>query len=442
MRDPRRLVASGIPVNSSSIFQFVVRLYSYQQNIGFCGGVLISKKIVVTAAHCVSHVLTILAPPIFIGIGNIPHERFMDVEYVVSHPKYNHTADAEILNGNDIALLVLRGNTNSKTVIIDDGSYWSDERTMATPTYVIGFGSDYLFGPQSNILRFAPVFAYDKRQCEDTFPYRLANTSGCAGMVPYDACTGDSGSALVMGVNNSFVLIGIVSWGLDCGLLPGVYTRIASFLEFIRAGASSSSSVVVAPPRFVNNYTCKCSNNTTCRSNGFHTPYPCTASCDTDEFCYVEDICVSGKPSVLYPGASWSTCSDTFYPINVLPNERFLERVMIKNSIQSPNLTDYIQSPNSTDFIRSPNSTDYIQSHNSTDPIRSSNVVFILAVASSVFVIIFSIIVCLGVRIHNQESSTRQKRQHATQKQLKSSKQQQSHVGQHTWRFQGSVQRI
>ena len=49
-------------------------------------------------------------------------------------------------------------------------------------------------------------------------------------------CKGDSGSPLFT-VRKPYMLVGIVSWGAECAdaFFPGVYTRVASFSEFIRS---------------------------------------------------------------------------------------------------------------------------------------------------------------------------------------------------------------
>lgn len=51
-----------------------------------------------------------------------------------------------------------------------------------------------------------------------------------------DACKGDSGGPLVCkDVNNVTYVWGIVSWGENCGKpeFPGVYTRVASYFDWI-----------------------------------------------------------------------------------------------------------------------------------------------------------------------------------------------------------------
>lgn len=53
-----------------------------------------------------------------------------------------------------------------------------------------------------------------------------------------DTCKGDGGSPLIcplIGQNNRYEQVGIVSWGLTCGLqnTPGVYVNVAMFSDWI-----------------------------------------------------------------------------------------------------------------------------------------------------------------------------------------------------------------
>lgn len=53
-----------------------------------------------------------------------------------------------------------------------------------------------------------------------------------------DACQGDSGGPLFIHQKSTGVstIVGIVSFGISCGTdLPGVYTRVGSFVEWIES---------------------------------------------------------------------------------------------------------------------------------------------------------------------------------------------------------------
>lgn len=67
--------------------------------------------------------------------------------------------------------------------------------------------------------------------------FHLDESFICAGSEEgRDACKGDGGNPLVCQIGNNFFQIGIVSWGIDCGIngVPGVYTNVAKFTDWIR----------------------------------------------------------------------------------------------------------------------------------------------------------------------------------------------------------------
>ena len=59
-----------------------------------------------------------------------------------------------------------------------------------------------------------------------------------------DSCQGDSGGPLICSDNGLSVLTGLVSFGYQCGLakFPGVYTRMTSYLEWVKGTMESNDN--------------------------------------------------------------------------------------------------------------------------------------------------------------------------------------------------------
>ena len=69
-----------------------------------------------------------------------------------------------------------------------------------------------------------------------------------------DACMGDSGGALFLPAGEGRplpVAIGIVSWGVGCGLpdTPGVYTRVSAYTDWLQAQALANREDNSSPQR-------------------------------------------------------------------------------------------------------------------------------------------------------------------------------------------------
>ncbi|MEJ1274718.1 transmembrane protease serine 11a [Cricetulus griseus] len=106
--------------------------------------------------------------------------------------------------------------------------------------YITGFGALYYSGESQNELREARVQIISNNICKQPQVYGNDIKRGmfCAGYLEgiYDACRGDSGGPLVVRDNkDTWYLLGIVSWGDNCGQKnkPGVYTQVTYYRRWI-----------------------------------------------------------------------------------------------------------------------------------------------------------------------------------------------------------------
>uniref|UniRef100_A0A452IJ99 Peptidase S1 domain-containing protein n=1 Tax=Gopherus agassizii TaxID=38772 RepID=A0A452IJ99_9SAUR len=196
----------------------------------FCGGFLISKNFVLTAAHCKGDEITVK-----LGAHNIKQQEQSQQEipvcHQIPHPQYNKTT----LN-NDIMLLQLAKRAKLNR--------WVD--TVALPCAgkrvkpgavcsVAGWGctsTDCKSSParlQEVDVVVMPHAACLRKPDGPCCDYN-ASTMMCVGdpQMGKDSWEGDSGGPLVCGK----IAQGIVSWGPLTP--PGVYTKVSTFIPWIR----------------------------------------------------------------------------------------------------------------------------------------------------------------------------------------------------------------
>lgn len=207
-----------------------------------CGGSAISRRWIVTAAHCVTdrgkkasikQSAGYLNPKSFFGGKMIRFKR------VIVHPSYDSKRDRR-----DIALIETA--TSMKTTPIPYSS-----RTMTPSKFenlnVFGYGATQN-SYTSNRLRLGQVkdLAGIDGVCGGHKTRYVPALMLCAGDVQgrIDSCQGDSGGPLT--TRGRQTLVGIVSWGRDCGSVkyPGVYTRVSAFADWIKRQTNVSSARV------------------------------------------------------------------------------------------------------------------------------------------------------------------------------------------------------
>ncbi|XP_063594647.1 serine protease 55-like [Penaeus indicus] len=92
----------------------------------------------------------------------------------------------------------------------------------------------------TSILNKAEVRVIPMKSCRNDYkfsPQMITSRMFCAAGKITDGCQGDSGGPLVWqdGETNSYVQIGVTSWGIGCGRqdYPGVYVKLIKFLQWI-----------------------------------------------------------------------------------------------------------------------------------------------------------------------------------------------------------------
>lgn len=263
----RFFTVCGRPVNPVTEFQRILGGQSARRgsfpwqaltNIhGRGGGALLGDRWILTAAHTIfpkgaagSNVsLDQLAEEanIFLGHTNVEEIRKMGnhpVRRIFIHPDYN-PRDEYNFNG-DIALLELKhpvtlGPTVLPICLPDttNTTFYMDGRVG----YVSGFGVEKSF--ISNDLKYVRLPAVAREKCQSWLdrqktgtPLVFSENMFCAGFltVKQDTCQGDSGSVFTVLDTESgrWVATGIVSWGIGCAKGYGFYTKVLSYVDWIR----------------------------------------------------------------------------------------------------------------------------------------------------------------------------------------------------------------
>ncbi|XP_042142201.1 venom protease-like [Ixodes scapularis] len=255
---PAEYVLGGKGVNDQKRYPFVVAIFRDEVSVEnfWCGGALITRRLVLSAAHCfhkmknTQFLVRIGSLDISPGRGKpssgIPMER--KVETVLMHPSYNGRQQNA-----DLALLVLDSEAQLKASLRPAACLPLEGAEPDTDTGVIlGWGHNAFGGKLQRLLQEADVPLVDNKACDDRYRslsgYKTVFRSGvdqdflCAGNLTQggvDACQHDSGGPLAVRASRDgksvWELAGVVSFGVQCGTpsYPGVYSRVASFVPWI-----------------------------------------------------------------------------------------------------------------------------------------------------------------------------------------------------------------
>lgn len=215
-------------------YTFAVSLQDYGH---FCGGSLIARDYVLSAAHCKGGRYDAV-----VGKHDLRDwgGQVIEVAEEIVHPYYNDwTTD------NDFMLLRLRYPADTQYDIITPNSS-NSKPSVGSKVDVMGWGDTHISDrveQLSDVLMTVDVKVMSNSDCDDSEGYvdgtygnyhgQITSNMLCANDFANreDSCQGDSGGPLVQGDS----LVGVVSWGIGCASnhFPGVYARVSKAYNWI-----------------------------------------------------------------------------------------------------------------------------------------------------------------------------------------------------------------
>ncbi|XP_059061617.1 uncharacterized protein LOC131854503 [Achroia grisella] len=224
-----------------------------------CGSTLISPNFVLTAGHCTkasprdTRIADIVPKIIRFGAKNLKYPRGTtdtNISRIIPHPQYKPPKQYY-----DIALMEIKSPVDFSKVI-QPACLWSrNQESFGTKATVTGWGV-YRNGNRntSDELQAGDINIIDSNNCNRLLKSSsnrlwdgLLDNQFCAGKLEggIDACQGDSGGPLQVKIPlpepynkreaTVHYVIGITSFGIGCAQpnLPGVYTRVSSFTDWV-----------------------------------------------------------------------------------------------------------------------------------------------------------------------------------------------------------------